>query len=377
MHKTWQITVESHSPLVHQIERALRGLSVLAGIVGFSIVLSLPLIVRYAANGTVEVSQPVMFVILTAVLLDAFGHMGRVVLDWGYLGLGAKMFEIAFPARVGGIVMGCITCGIRSPLPTELREDMAAELGRLRRVPLLLFVLSVCFEALKAWTRHGLRSIAESDGAQLLDIMLKFLKECALIPVYFSLFLFCCSISQIVVAARQHILEVTEAIPSHKGQWTQHVHAPCAQLLHDLPPKLLPLGFPLVILAVGSVYTASCLYDYVVGLILLFHMILTGWGAAKCSNLIATASQLAAMFWAVAIGPVQLSLSIRELKKQLAETRQRDSRVHLEVQAVEEMLRQARDNYNQLWCLLKHGFTIVVLGNSTRHREGVCMASSE
>ena len=83
------------------------------------------------------------------------------------------------------------------------------------------------------------------------------------------------------------------------------------------------------------------------------------------------------MFWAVAIGPVQLSLSIRELKKQLAETRQRDSRVHLEVQAVEEMLRQARDNYNQLWCLLKHGFTIVVLGNSTRHREGVCMASSE
>ncbi|CAE7593497.1 unnamed protein product [Symbiodinium sp. CCMP2592] len=151
-------------------------------ILGLAILVSLPLIVRSAANGTVEVSQPVMFVILGAVLLDAFGHMGTVVLNWGYLGLGAKMFEIAFPARVGGIVMGCIVCGIRSPLPTELREDMAAEFGRLRIFPLLLFVLSVCFQTLKAWARHGPTSIAESDGTQLLDIMLKLLKDCALIP---------------------------------------------------------------------------------------------------------------------------------------------------------------------------------------------------
>eukprot|EP00438_Fugacium_kawagutii_P010061 Skav222710 [mRNA] locus=scaffold1661:166409:167806:- [translate_table: standard] len=342
-HGTWQITVESHSPMMQKIRAALGVLSVLAGIVGFSILCSLPLIVYHGANGTVEVSKPVMFVILTAVLLQAFGHLGRVVLDWSHFGIGAKLLEIAFSAFVAGVVMGCVTCGVRSPLQTELREDMAVEIGRLRRVPLLFFVISVCSESLKALARHAPTSIAECDGTQLFDIMLKLVRESAWNPLYFALFLFSCSISQIVIAARQQMLEVTEAISPHKGQWAQNVHAPCAQLLRDVPPKLLAVGFPVILLAVGGVYPASCLYDVAMELMLVnVRSTLTRWAAATCCLIIEDVSQTAAMFWAVAIGPVQLSLSIRELKKQLAETRQRDNTMHLEVQAVEEMLRQAR-----------------------------------
>ena len=335
---SFEITVLSMSETQRKVLRVLWYVSAAAGIIGLFLVLSIPWMIHLSSGlddrGKAFSNHPVFLFMVTISVASVVGKLLERVVEGFYSGWGQKIFPAGRVTLLLAVTGGCFANRRNPLLSSPLSKDLAALCQKRGMVALVLWFASALFEASAATSESG----PWSDRWDPLD----FFYDLSDILDMFLLLIFALLSLRISVAARQEMDRVTQALPCDKAEFVDRVHKPCSDLMQDVPPKLLSCGLPLLLLSICLVLKVLEVYARFVGAVKQLS-----WKMPFGYEFCASACELLATLWAVALPLAQLSSALRHLKMALSQARQDDPALHLEVQSVKTMLKKARDQCHE------------------------------
>jgi len=142
------------------------------------------------------------------------------------------------------------------------------------------------------------------------------------------------TITRTVGAVEHRVLQLQNSLSCKAADFSEQVHAPCAELVTDTCPQLAPLGFPLLCLTSKVLMNAVNLYEC------LKLVVDSGTYHVRVHAIILSIEMVAAAF-AIAVAPVRLSSALDALYRRLSEVRCNTPELHVQVQVAESMLRQS------------------------------------
>lgn len=334
--QTYEITVVVPSNAEERAAWVLYCMSMPAGLLGGLLTLSLPWLAYKTMSKGLDLNSkaftwPVLFAFVGCAIGHCLGRAGRVLLEWSFVTYGGKMLQVGEVIVVLGVCWGCFAVCGNSLLSTPLSKAMCAMSRRMQMValvPLCMFSLCRIADGLLMMDRP-----TSFDFVDVLPLQLG-LAEVQIDAQYLMLTLLA---SRICIAAYQRMIEVAAVLPvPDSAPFRDSVHKPCAKLLQEIPPNLLPFGLPAMLMSSAGILSITIIaYNRVVQML---SYSAEFWWLNNWIRLLGHACWFTSISLSVASPLSILSSALEELESGLNEQRQQDPSRHLEVEAVEAML---------------------------------------
>jgi len=276
----------------------------------------------------------------------ACGRVLLVVKRWSYVGHVGRIAAVSDAVFSSGLVAGCAWNSQNPLLRIPLLEDRAGPFRRVLIAAVLLnatntaFTLGyVLYMSRQSYVVTELRFNA-SDGAivhlgwTLMDMLL---------------IAFTTVVGHVSLVTCQQLSGLQAAMPCKAGEFFQRVHVPCGEVLQEAGERLAGLGPPLLLLAAALINDVFRWYRALQG------FLLTRQDLGKWCMFINSTTACVATFYAVMLGPVQLSSAVRDFRTCLDQERRRDPAVESQIMitSLEAVLERQNDGA---------GFGIPVVG---------------
>mmetsp|Transcript_7364 Transcript_7364/g.12782 ORF Transcript_7364/g.12782 Transcript_7364/m.12782 type:complete len:519 (-) Transcript_7364:82-1638(-) len=345
----YQLTIQSPSKFERMLDFICYLLHLPAALLGGCLWLGLPVLCACGSPGHCWKESLLAKALANPVTLSAAGAMafGEVLLAvkrWSYLGHVGRIGAVSDFVFPSGLVLSCAWNSQHPFLRIPLHEDRVGPFQTGLFAAVLLNATRMA-----SWLAYVLYMFRPDGVTDLCYDAYEAIEYLGWILLHMLMIAFTAVVGHVSLATCQQLSEVQAAMPCKASEFFENVHVPCGEVLKEAGERLAGLGPPLLLLAAALINDVFRWYRALQG------FLLTRQDLGKWCMFINSTTACVATFYAVMLGPVQLSSAVRDFRTCLDQERRRDPAVESQIMitSLEAVLERQNDGA---------GFGIPVVG---------------